>query len=120
MKTSSKIALGVVAFIFIIIVISQYQSDRSMQIKEPDRIGLVVVARDFVKRNLKAPSTAESGTTNGTRVNSLGNNQYEVSGYIDAQNSFGAMLRNNFYVKMEYHPARDTYTLLDIRVEQEY
>lgn len=53
----------------------------------------------FVKKRLKAPSTAdfekEYVRNNG--------NVWEVGGFVDAQNGFGAKLRNGFYCKLEYN-----------------
>jgi hypothetical protein len=53
----------------------------------------------FVKKRLKAPSTAdfekEYVRNNG--------NVWEVGGFVNAQNGFGAKLRNGFYCKLEYN-----------------
>ena len=58
------------------------------------------ICKDFVKRRLKAPSTAkfrnffeEDGEV---RVTGSGNGPYTVMSTVDAQNAFGAPLRNNF------------------------
>jgi len=34
-------------------------------------------------------------------VTDLGNGRYRVQGWVDAQNSFGAMIRSNFVVELE-------------------
>jgi hypothetical protein len=51
------------------------------------------MSEDFVKRMLKAPATAEFGDEVATH---LGSEKYRVSGYVDAQNAFGAKLRSTW------------------------
>jgi len=53
-------------------------------------------AQEIVKENLKSPSTAKFCSYSEAKILYLGNGQYQVSGWVDAQNSFGAMLRKNF------------------------
>ncbi|MDC0358152.1 hypothetical protein OAO01_04990 [Oligoflexia bacterium] len=69
-----------------------------------DNIGAYVMAQDFVKENLKSPSTAKFpwGTSDSTIVN-LGDCKYRVKSYVDAQNSFGGMIRNNYDVVVRYN-----------------
>ncbi len=58
-----------------------------------------IMMEDFVKRDLKSPSTAEfPGVFDGKldHVTALGNQSYRIVSYVDAQNSFGAMLRIKF------------------------
>lgn len=60
------------------------------------------MAKDFVTKNLKAPSTANFGSMLGEyqdprkACSSLGNKTWRCSGWVDAQNEYGAMLRSNF------------------------
>ena len=58
-----------------------------------------IMMEDFVKRRLKAPSTAEfPGVFDGKldHVTSLGGQKYRIISYVDAQNSFGAKIRTRF------------------------
>ncbi len=55
-------------------------------------------AVDIVKNNLKAPSTAKFCSFNDGTVTHLGNGEYKVTGWVESQNSFGAMIRSNFIV----------------------
>ena len=57
---------------------------------------------DYVKGNLKSPISAKFPGIFGPRVIPLGNHIYFLSSYVDAQNSFGAMLRTNFNITIEY------------------
>ena len=80
---------------------------------ELSAIELHVQAQEFVKRALKAPSTAEfpwepvSAGTDGTGL-------YQVESYVDSQNSFGAMVRSEWMVNMRL--SGDRWTLEKMRV----
>jgi hypothetical protein len=52
-----------------------------------------------VKIPLKSPSTAEYGRVD---VEQVATNIYKVSGYIDSQNGFGAMIRSYWQAKLTY------------------
>ncbi|MFT8312970.1 MAG: hypothetical protein ABF633_01800 [Clostridium sp.] len=67
------------------------------------------MAQDTVKSNLKAPDTAKFPAYDENNIKDLGNYEYEISSYVDAQNSFGADLRNNFDVKLKItNPSEDS------------
>ena len=75
--------------------------------KDDDSIGesdAWVCAQDVVKKNLKSPSSAKfclmSEATIHYNGEDGGGSRYTVSGYVDAQNSFGAMIRKNFTVNL--------------------
>lgn len=54
------------------------------------------IAKDIVKNNLKAPSTADFGECSSQN----NSNQYIAIGTVDSQNSFGAMLRKTYTVTL--------------------
>jgi hypothetical protein len=58
----------------------------------------IVAAENFVKDNLKAPSTAKFSNEEAKQDNA-GN--WTVSGLVDSQNSFGAMLRSSFILRLD-------------------
>ncbi|ODR84937.1 MULTISPECIES: hypothetical protein [Shewanella] len=73
--------------------------------KDPDEIGAYVQCKDAVSERLKAPSTAEFSAYSATSVTKTkmslktgGDKEitFVVNGSVDAQNSFGAMLRNHY------------------------
>ena len=55
-----------------------------------------------VQDRLKAPSTADFPASSLTDIRDTGNNVFEIRSYVDAQNSFGAMIRTNFFCKIQY------------------
>lgn len=61
-----------------------------------------VMCQLYVQNRLKAPSTAEFATSSNSNIQDLGNNTFEILSHVDAQNSFGAVLRTNYYCKIQY------------------
>jgi len=53
-------------------------------------------ARRFISAQLRAPASAKFCSHSEVRVARSENNEYVVSGYVDAQNVFGVMLRSPF------------------------
>ena len=62
------------------------------------------IAEDAVKAQLKAPASANFSNKNDTSI-SVHNNVWVVKGWVDAQNSFGATLRNNYTVQITFTDA---------------
>lgn len=59
-------------------------------------------AKDAVTQSLKAPSTAEFPFSYlNEDIQDLGNGNYVVKSWVDAQNGFGAMIRSNFTVNIK-------------------
>lgn len=69
-----------------------------------EKVALQTSAKDVVTRALKAPSTAKFPGEFLTPLEdwSFARNKdvYQVSSYVDAQNSFGAMIRSDFIIKV--------------------
>lgn len=59
-----------------------------------------VCAKKVVEDNLKAPSTAKFCSFTEMEAKDLGGKRWEVSGYVDAQNSFGATVRQYWTVTL--------------------
>ncbi len=84
-----------------------------------------LTAQIFVKRYLKSPSTASFGGTyydveyqnpedcvQKMTGRNAGENEYVVAGWVDSQNSFGAVVRATFLVMLK-HEADGSWTLLE-------
>ncbi|MBQ6214380.1 MAG: hypothetical protein IJJ67_03065 [Oscillospiraceae bacterium] len=56
------------------------------------------IACEIVESKLKSPSTAKFCKVTEAGIEHLGNGRYRVKGWVDAQNSFGATLRQTFQV----------------------
>lgn len=60
-----------------------------------------VISRDFVMQSIRSPSTAKFPKTGYSF--SLGEgNVVTIKSYVDAQNSFGSPIRNNFIITIKF------------------
>ncbi|MCD3211105.1 hypothetical protein G8T71_07020 [Clostridium botulinum C/D] len=91
--------------------------------KEDITANIITITQSIVKENLKCPSTANFPWSfdeyNIKETNSKNNNMiiYNVSGHVDAENSFGAKLRNNFVIKIECTQDLSKYKVLDVSIQ---
>jgi hypothetical protein len=72
-------------------------------IDEDEKKPFIQIALDFVPRGLKAPSTAQfpDVTSNDWKVSRYGK-YVEVESWVDAQNSFGALIRSDILMQIHY------------------
>jgi RNA polymerase subunit RPABC4/transcription elongation factor Spt4 len=88
--------------------------------EENDSLDARTYAKLYVEKALKAPTTAKWPSTldfaaapvkdkDGKPIKDV----WEVSGYVDSQNSFGAMIRTEWYVKLR--KIGDSWKLLELR-----
>lgn len=67
-------------------------------------------AKGIVEDRLKAPSTAKFCSMSQANIKQNGDT-WTISGYVDAENSFGASIRNNFTVVITF--TNDTHYTID-------
>lgn len=120
-KRRRIIALVIIAVLFIggwVLAIAQIDGQSSGggsgggDVKTVSEYYLYSNAKTAVKARLKNPSTAEFETSPDIYI--LKDNQYRVEGYVDSQNDFGAMVRNNFSVVIKYEYGK--YSVISCRV----
>ena len=60
-----------------------------------------LMMQEFVKKRLKSPSTAKFPNfyLNTDHIKKISNQTYQITSYVDSQNTFGAMIRTKFLVK---------------------
>lgn len=109
------IIITVVLVYFSVLPSINTSSNKSSRKKNPDNIEICVMTRSFVERSLKAPSTAKFPSCSSLKIVRLGDQAYRVSSYVDAQNSFGAMLRKYYTVEIKYK-GNDNWELLNIDI----
>lgn len=70
------------------------------------------IAMEFAKKDLKAPATADfpSQFADGVKITDNGGGKYTIQGYVDAENSFGAKIRQHFIVEVEKQPDSDKWS----------
>lgn len=66
--------------------------------REPDEYDAQVQCQEWVKDKLKAPATADFGAISRSGTLASG---FTITGTVDAENSFGAKLRNTWVCKIK-------------------
>jgi hypothetical protein len=97
--------------IFLFLAIGSVDDDSSSsKSKDPnawkegnDKIMAYIMMQDFVKRRLKSPRTAKfaGASEKMSHTTYLGNQKYKIHSYVDAQNTFGALIRTQFIGEIE-------------------
>lgn len=78
-----------------------------------------VMSQTFVKRALKAPSTAEFPwiTDEMVSISQRPDCGFRVIAWVDAQNGFGAQIRTRYRTDLKYVDASEAWQLVDIEIE---
>ncbi|MGA5598356.1 hypothetical protein ACPCSE_29400 [Streptomyces cellulosae] len=68
---------------------------------EPSEQGAAVMCEEFIKKDerIKSPGSLKFSGVSETKIRTLSDKKpwkYQVNGFIDSQNSFGAMKRNKY------------------------
>lgn len=87
------------------------------RMKTKEEINAFVMAQSFVKKCLKAPSTADFPYYNKGDVQDGGTKIWIVNSYVDSQNSFGAMMRTYYRAKV-MDLGNDKWKLLDLKFNE--
>lgn len=87
--------LIVFALILFFIVKSCISPDET-EIRAKEEKAAFYSSQEYVKQNIKSPSTAKFPPYDKSYVTRFNDSTYVVKSYLDAQNGFGAMLRANY------------------------
>lgn len=75
------------------------------------------MTQDFVEKRLSSPSTAEFPWSSDPDVDITQNGTtYNVQGYVDSENGFGAQIRTNFEAELRYDGG-GTWSLISLEFE---
>lgn len=102
-----QVLLGLAFGIGVIWFMASDGTPSSKATAQPTPFMAFVQCQAFVKSRLKAPATAQFPSKPLTAVDA-GANTYVITSTVDAQNGFGALLRNDWLCKTQYtggHPA---------------
>ncbi len=93
---------------------ASYQEER--KIDAPDNMGAYVISQNFVKDNIVSPTTADF-PMEPTNVKSIGN-KFMVASYLDAQNAYGAVIREKYLCYQVYNGGswsnKENWTLMSL------
>lgn len=76
-----------------------------------DPIMAFIVCEDFVRDRLVSPSTADFPKYTKEAVDTLGENRYLVTSYVDAQNAMGGTPRTAYVCSVRYEPGSKQWLL---------
>ena len=72
--------------------------------KVHSKLEAYTMSQGFVKNKLKSPSTAEFTCDYEKNVTQISDSMFVVNGFVDSQNSFGAMLRSSYRCTLLFKP----------------
>ena len=75
---------------------------KHVEIDHGSEFGAWSICQKFVEDKLLAPKTAEFADFDQSKVHDLGSGDFEVISYVDAQNKFGAQIRQRYLCKVHY------------------
>lgn len=107
------IIVGIIVFAFLINLVTG-DNNQKPQPYSPDETDAWVMAKKFIKDKLKAPSTAEFPSMSESLIRYEGADNWTVKSYVDSQNSFEAMLRTKFTIKMSVNTETKYWTVTSL------
>jgi len=113
----AKVILGIAIFVMIVVMFNSCgKTSTTSKGPEVDNTTAWVMVQDYVSSALKAPSTAKFPPSfdEGVHISETGYQTYECRGYVDSQNSFGAMMRTNFTCTVR-HVGGGRWELVDVK-----
>lgn len=99
MKSKSNTGGIVFVIVVVLLILAVVGGSRSGTKGKSD---VCVMCREFVEKQLKAPSTADHQSCNEATLIEVSENHWVFSAYVDAQNSFGAQVRTNYICEIKY------------------
>lgn len=80
-----------------------------------DEDGAIAYCHQFVEDRLKSPGSADFPSFGEHQVATVSEQQWRVSSYVDAENSFGASLRTDWTCEISYDEGAGEWTLVDLQ-----
>jgi len=127
-KKTGKCAMFAAIFIlfFFVIIFScvgNYYSNRTPEQAQADALQqtqykVLSRAEKVVTEELKSPSSASFASFNEAVIKEIKPDTWEVRSYVDAQNSFGAKIRNYFTIIMYKDPKTQIWNTLELNFEK--
>jgi len=109
--------LGLVLIFMVFIVLFSLLHGRELAPKSATKdlsIEAVNVSQEFITRKLRIPFTAKFPIPSQARVINGEKNQYKIISYVDAQNSYGKILRKNYECVVRYESEKDRWYLVKV------
>lgn len=117
LSSGMKFILGLILFLIIMAWIgsmSRGPGNGSSSSMEDRAFTAWAMHSVFIKNTLKAPSTADFAPKSESSVETVGPNTYKITSHVDAQNSFGAKIRNHYEITLKDN-GPDKWQLIDLK-----
>lgn len=96
------------------------EEKRKQELNSVDESQAFIISQNFVQAMLKSPKTADFPFLDYSHRN-LGDGKWIIQSYVDSQNGFGAMIRTEYQVEMQFNGGnwaeQRNWTLLDITTQ---
>lgn len=98
---------GCGCILFLIVVLSIFitwlspSHDPEKEQERQDVLASFVYSQQYIKDELKTPSTAKFAGVGESNIQKLDKETYRITSFVDAQNNFGATLRTNYVIVMK-------------------
>jgi hypothetical protein len=115
-EANSKMGCGCLAVIALVFVVASLLP-KSAPTDQDDQIMGCIKAQRFAGERLKAPSTADFQSCSSAFAAKSGADEWTASGYVDAQNGFGAKIRSTYIVKMRHVTGSDDWSPIDVSID---
>lgn len=112
-KNSPVIGCGVLAVVAVLALVFSGVFNKTPP--DGDKYSAAAMCEKFVSKQLRAPATAKFSGTEDTTITPLGNGRWKAVGYVDAQNGFGALIRNDYSCTVEYM-GQDKWRSIDVTI----
>lgn len=113
-----QVAIGLAIFLFLRSCFSDTPEKAEERIAKSckDPISAFVMSQDFVKQRLKSPTSAKFHyRASDTKL--IGECRTLVNASFDSQNGFGAIIRSNYSVEMQYHKSSDNWSAHNLVID---
>ncbi len=107
-----SLILTAIVIVILLGVIGGGSSNTPQHDECTDDSSAYMMSQEFVKRRLKAPATAEFPSTSNATISGGPECKFSIDSYVDAQNSFGAKIRNSYHAEVQYDKAGKDWKLL--------
>lgn len=115
LKPAQRIAGVILILGFVLfILLSSGKTDNNAQISNRT---VYEYAKETVISKLKAPATAQFPARDMVKITNLSSNNWQITGYVDSQNAFGALIRTYYECDIKVNQVTQTFSGSVIFVE---
>lgn len=113
LKSCGIVILTLILVIIILTILISLPRSSRPQTPADLETGAWYACREFIEDDLKAPSTASFELRNSANITQENENTFTVRMSVDAENSFGVMVRTDFRCRVR-HTTGDQWLLLSL------